>query len=115
MIETDIKSIPSYWLPAFFDPKSFLAALIQTRARIDEIPMRDLRNEYEVIDNYTNSVVHPDKNVKYLHGLYLEGADWDPARKLIVESTDLRRFVPFPAIRVRTTRSGESSGLAATP
>ncbi len=77
--------------------------------------MRDLRNEYEVLESYSNSVVHPDKNVKYLHGLYLEGADWDPARKLIVESTDLRRFVPFPAIRVRTTRSGESSGLAATP
>ena len=77
--------------------------------------MRDLRNEYEILDIYTNSVVHPDKNVKYLHGLYLEGADWDPNKKLIVESTDLRRFVPFPAIRVRTTRSGESSGLAATP
>ena len=38
----------------------------------------------------------------------------DISKKLIVESTDSKRFIPFPAIRVRTTRSGESSGLAAT-
>ena len=92
-----------------------MAALIQTRSRIDEIPIRDLRNEYEILEIYTNTIVHSDKNVRYLHGLYLEGADWDISKKLIVESTDSKRFIPFPAIRVRTTRSGESSGLAATP
>ena len=40
---------PSYWLPAFYDPKAFLTALMQTRARLDEIPLKELRNDFVLL------------------------------------------------------------------
>lgn len=33
IVENETTDLTSWWLPAFFDPKSFLTALIQTRAR----------------------------------------------------------------------------------
>ena len=82
----DAKNITSYWLPAFFDPRSFLTALMQARSRYEEIPMKDLRNDYELLD--TASVTEPckEKHAVFLHGLSLEGADWNWESKLLVET-----------------------------
>ena len=115
VVEADTAELPSFWLPAFFDPKSFLTALIQTRARLEGIPMKDLRNEYEILDIGKNEEPSTDKHVVYIHGLALEGADWDYARKLVVETARTERFVPFPAIAVHTLKLGEATGPAATP
>lgn len=109
VIDGDFKSIPSIWLPAFFDPKSFLAAQIQTRARGEEIPMKDLENEYKVMDFYKVDKPPAEAHCVYIHGLYLEGCDWDLNRKMLVEIADSRNYVQFPCIRVRTKRTFEES------
>ena len=113
IVDKGTKEVASFWLPAFFDPKSFLTALIQTRARLDEIPMKDLRNDYEVLDIGRNDAPPNEKHVHYIHGLSLEGADWDYNRKLIIETAKNERFVPFPALKVRTLKLGEAHGVAA--
>ena len=72
------KSKPSFWLPAFFDPKSFLQCLIQTKSRFEEIPMKDLRNDYQIMDYVKPQEEYPiEKDVTYIHGLILDGADWN--------------------------------------
>jgi hypothetical protein len=72
------KEIPSFWLPAFYDPKSFLTCLIQTRSRYEEIPMKDLRNDYEFLDHVKAHDSYPiERNVTYFYGLILDGADWN--------------------------------------
>lgn len=86
IVEKDTIELTSWWLPAFFDPKAFLTALIQTRARQEGIPMKDLRNEYEILDILRNETPATDKHVHYIHGLALEGADWDYGRKLLIET-----------------------------
>lgn len=56
--------------------------------------------------------IEPEKrqaNVIYIHGLHLEGADWDANKRLIVEIEDRRRFVPFPAFRVHTRKTSEKA------
>lgn len=40
--------VPSYWLPAFYSPKSFLNCFAQSRARNEEIPVDELFHQYEV-------------------------------------------------------------------
>lgn len=102
VVDTDLRAIPSYWLSAFYDPKSFLGCLIQTRARTEGIPMRELRNEYDILDMIRNTDITHEKNVYYLHGLSIEGAAWDFKSRTLVETTSDRRYLDFPAIRVRT-------------
>lgn len=36
----DIEKIPSFWLRAFFDPKSFLASFMQKKSRSERIPLK---------------------------------------------------------------------------
>lgn len=42
--------------------------------------MTEVRNEYEVLDTYEVKNPPSEKNVKIIHGLYLEGAEWDFGR-----------------------------------
>ena len=72
-MENGAKELPSYWLPAFFDPRSFLGALIQARARDEGIPMHDLKNEFDILDIARNEAPAAEKHVAYLHGVSLEG------------------------------------------
>jgi len=114
LVASDAKQMPSYWLPAFFDPKSFLTSLMQTRSRLEEVPLKDLRNEYEILEVYKAESAPTEKHVRHLHGLYLEGADWDHGRRQVVEMASTRRFFPFPGLRVRTRRLDDRAA-AATP
>jgi hypothetical protein len=77
--------------------------------------MHDLRNDFEVMDIQRNEEPSTEKHVHYLHGLTLDGAEWDPKRKLLVDSTSTARFSAFPAIRVRTVRTAESRAAMLTP
>lgn len=89
VVESDdgLESLRSIWLPAFYDPRSFLMSLRQTRARFEQIPMKELFNEYVPMDEYevTTKVEDRQDNVVYIHGLHLEGADWDANKLCIVE------------------------------
>lgn len=113
IVATDGKGTPSYWLPAFFDPRSFLTALMQARARYEEIPMKDLRNDYELLETASVSEPCKEKHTVHLHGLSLEGADWNWERRLLVETAQSTRFVAFPVVKVRTIQVGKA--YAATP
>ena len=112
VVANDGKAIASYWLPAFFDPRSFLTALMQARARYEEIPMKDLRNDYEVLEVASVSEPCKEKHAVHLHGLALEGADWNWERKLVVETTKSTRFVAFPVVKARTVHLGKASAAA---
>jgi len=39
--------------------------------------MKDLKNEYEIMKFYQMDQPTHEKNVKYVHGLAIEGAYWD--------------------------------------
>lgn len=75
--------------------------------------MKDLKNEFELLDTPSVSEPCKEKHAVYLHGLSLEGADWNWERKLLVETAQSTRFVAFPAVKVRTIQLGK--GYAATP
>lgn len=66
--------------------------------------MTEVRNEYQVLDEFEVTNPPTDKNIKVIHGLYLEGAEWDFGRGQLVDMKGTKRFTMFPAIRVKTYR-----------
>ena len=44
----------------------------------------------------------PEENHAFVYGLYLEGASWDPDRKLLVEARTTAFFENFPVVRITT-------------
>jgi len=56
-----------------------------------------------------------DPYTTYVHGMWLEGADWDIENKLLIETTKSERFIKFPAIRVRTVIKKKRSPKDVTP
>jgi hypothetical protein len=100
----------TYWLRAFYEPRALLRALLQTRARTEGIPLSELRNELEVLDD--SKPCAPEPHVVHLSGLALEGAEWEPRGKQLVDVTGSRRFSSFPGLRVKTVRVGRVPGLS---
>ena len=63
----------SVWLPGFFNPQSFLTAIMQSTARKQELPL----DKMCLITDVTNitcrdALANPPKEGVYVHGLYME-------------------------------------------
>lgn len=110
--QDSLTDVCSYWLPAFFSPQSFLGCLAQSRARNEEIPLDELLVQYEVQPFMAADAPCSQPHSVYMHGLWLEGADWDGRDRCLVETTKQTRFVQFPVIKLSIVLSSELSPAA---
>jgi len=62
-----------------------------------------------------NTELVQEKNTKYVHGLALEGADWDFNLQILRETTHPNRYLPFPTLKIKTKRVQDASGNVLTP
>ena len=63
----------SVWLPGFFNPQSFLTAIMQSTARKDELPLDKMCLISEVTNFMTrDNVAAAPKEGAYIHGLFME-------------------------------------------
>ena len=84
----------SVWLSGFFNPQSFLTAIMQSTARKNELPLDKMSLVCEVTKKNKEEVTAPPREGAYIHGLFMEGA----------------RYVrPSPLITVHMCVQGESS------
>lgn len=76
----------SFWLPAFFQPQSFLTAVLQTYARATGAPIDAMSFTMTVTDFALPEVIAtaPESGV-YVHGLWLEGAHWNGTARFLDE------------------------------
>jgi dynein heavy chain, axonemal len=88
-----LEEVSSYWLPAFYSPTSFLNCFAQNRARNEEIPVDDLLHQYEVQPFMSADSPCSQPHSIYMHGLWLEGADWESQDGCLVETTKKTRFI----------------------
>merc|ERR1719483_513417 len=71
-------SLPaSVWLPGFFNPQSFLTAIMQSTARKNELPLDKMSLVCEVTKKNKDQMQAPPRDGAYVHGLFMEGARWD--------------------------------------
>ncbi|XP_033613038.1 dynein heavy chain 11, axonemal [Fukomys damarensis] len=74
------------WLPGFFNPQSFLTAIMQSMARKNEWPLDRTCLTVDVTKKAKEDYSHPPREGAYLHGLSMEGARWDIQSGTIVEA-----------------------------
>ncbi|NWX50021.1 DYH9 protein, partial [Steatornis caripensis] len=71
-------SLPStVWLAGFFNPQSFLTAIMQSTARKNEWPLDKMTLQCDVTKKNREDFASPPREGAYVHGLFMEGARWD--------------------------------------
>ena len=74
---SDFNLPSSVWLPGFFNPQSFLTAIMQSTARKNELPLDKMSLACEVTKKNKEEMQAPPREGAYIHGLFMEGARWD--------------------------------------
>uniref|UniRef100_A0A669CGX6 Dynein axonemal heavy chain 17 n=1 Tax=Oreochromis niloticus TaxID=8128 RepID=A0A669CGX6_ORENI len=81
------------WLAGFFNPQSFLTAIMQAMARRNEWPLDSMCLQCDVTKKNREDFSSPPREGAYIHGLYMEGARWDTQTGLIVDAR-LKELTP---------------------
>ncbi|KAG8222094.1 hypothetical protein J437_LFUL000857 [Ladona fulva] len=91
----------SVWLAGFFNPQSFLTAIMQSTARRNELPLDKMCLQCDVTKKQKEDFSSAPREGAYVHGLFMEGARWDIQAGLIMESRLKELFPPMPVINIR--------------
>lgn len=72
---TDFALPTTVWLAGFFNPQSFLTAIMQSMARKNEWPLDRMCLSVEVTKKNREDMTAPPREGSYVHGLFMEGTD----------------------------------------
>ncbi|CAH2045643.1 unnamed protein product, partial [Iphiclides podalirius] len=97
----DFNLPPAVWLGGFFNPQSFLTAIMQQTARKNEWPLDKMCLNCDVTKKSRQDFNAPPREGANVHGLFMEGARWDTLTGGIVESHMMELFPLMPVIYVR--------------
>jgi len=105
------------WLPGFFNPQSFLTAIMQSTARKNELPLDKMCLVVEVTKKTKEEMTQPPKEGAYVHGLFMEGARWDINVNSIADSflKDLHPQMPVMFIKAVTQDKADQRCLYECP
>ncbi len=95
-------SMPScIWLAGFFNPQSFLTAIMQSMARKNEWPLDKMCLQCDVTKKNREDFGSPPREGAYVYGFFMEGARWDTQTGLIQEA-NLKELTPsIPVIFIK--------------
>ena len=105
------------WLPGFFNPQSFLTAIMQTTARKNEWPLDRMVLSVDVTKKSREEFTSAPREGSYIHGLFMEGARWDSNTGMIQESVmkDLTPQMPVMYIKAIPIDKRETKGVYECP
>jgi dynein heavy chain len=86
------------WLSGFFNPQSFLTAILQQQARKNEWPLDKVVVATEVTKKAPEEVDQPTKEGSYICGLTMEGARWDTGAASVSSSMPKEMFFTMPVL-----------------
>ncbi|XP_059474542.1 dynein beta chain, ciliary-like isoform X3 [Neocloeon triangulifer] len=99
---TDFVLPASVWLSGFFNPQSFLTAIMQSTARKNEWPLDKMCLHFEVTKKHREDVARTGpREGAFVHGLFMEGARWDSEASCIADSRLKELFPPMPVIAIK--------------
>eukprot|EP00058_Branchiostoma_floridae_P013849 XP_002599337.1 hypothetical protein BRAFLDRAFT_275161 [Branchiostoma floridae] len=98
---SDFNLPAAVWLGGFFNPQSFLTAIMQSMARKNEWPLDKMCLQCDVTKKNREDFSSPPREGSYIHGLFMEGARWDTQTGLIADSR-LKELTPnMPVIFIK--------------
>ncbi|KAL7641741.1 UNVERIFIED_CONTAM: hypothetical protein RMT77_007615 [Armadillidium vulgare] len=114
---SDFQLPSTVWLAGFFNPQSFLTAIMQSTARKYELPLDQMCLQCEVTKKVKEDLTSPPREGAYIHGLFLEGASWDIENSILVDSKlkDLYPQMPVFHIKAITQDKCESRNIYECP
>ncbi|XP_072155544.1 dynein beta chain, ciliary isoform X1 [Bemisia tabaci] len=98
---TDFVLPASVWLAGFFNPQSFLTAIMQSTARKSELPLDKMCLQCDVTKKQKEDFSGAPRDGAFVHGLFMEGARWDIQQGVIMESKLKELFPHMPVINIR--------------
>eukprot|EP01002_Notosolenus_urceolatus_P014073 NODE_521_length_2006_cov_628.376086_g416_i0.p1 GENE.NODE_521_length_2006_cov_628.376086_g416_i0~~NODE_521_length_2006_cov_628.376086_g416_i0.p1 ORF type:complete len:612 (+),score=199.54 NODE_521_length_2006_cov_628.376086_g416_i0:83-1837(+) len=96
-----------FWLSGFFFTHAFLTGILQNYARKQHFEIDTLRWDFKVLP--LKEYAEGPADGCYVHGLFLEGAGWNPERGVLAESKPGELFIPFPIIWLQPTKQSKDS------
>eukprot|EP00742_Colponemidia_sp_Colp-10_P004283 GILJ01004568.1.p1 GENE.GILJ01004568.1~~GILJ01004568.1.p1 ORF type:complete len:2868 (+),score=508.60 GILJ01004568.1:1-8604(+) len=102
-----------FWLSGFFFPQGFLTAVLQAHARKTLIAIDTLEFRCQVENIPSEHITSTPPSGVYIHGLFIQGAQWDLNNNSLSESVFGELFAPMPVIWLRPVsleepRSGQT-------
>ncbi|XP_075225795.1 dynein beta chain, ciliary-like [Lycorma delicatula] len=95
-------SLPSsVWLAGFFNPQSFLTAIMQSTARKNEWPLDKMCLQCDVTKKQREDFTAPPREGAYINSLYLEGARWDMQIGALADSKLKELFPMMPVVFIK--------------
>ncbi|XP_023561192.1 dynein heavy chain 9, axonemal [Octodon degus] len=89
------------WLTGFFNPQSFLTAIMQSTARKNEWPLDQMALQCDVMKKNKEELKSPPREGAYVHGLFMEGARWDTQAGIITEAKLKDLTPPMPVMFIK--------------
>ncbi|OCT60754.1 dynein heavy chain 9, axonemal isoform X2 [Xenopus laevis] len=111
-------ALPSaVWLAGFFNPQSFLTAIMQSMARKNEWPLDKMTLQCDVTKKNREDFSSPPREGAYVHGLFMEGARWDTQTGVIMDSRlkDLTPAMPVIFIKAVPVDKQETRNVYPCP
>ncbi|KAG8139084.1 hypothetical protein E2320_001860 [Naja naja] len=105
------------WLSGFFNPQSFLTAIMQTTARKNNWSLDKMCLTTDVTKKSREDYGHPPREGAYIFGLYMEGARWDIQAGVVAEARlkDLTPMLPVIFARAIPIERQETKHLYKCP
>lgn len=84
------------WLGGFFNPQSFLTAIMQAAAQRDSLELDKLVIVTDVSKRRADEIENASRDGAYVVGLFVEGARWDVSGGVLARSMPKEMFCPMP-------------------
>merc|ERR1719217_1076087 len=94
----DLMLPKAVWISGFFNPQSFLTAILQTQARKNEWALDQVIVSTEVTKKGPEEVEAASKDGSFIWGMYMEGARWDGAMGAVSNSAPKEMFCEMPVM-----------------
>jgi len=91
----------TFWISGFFFPQAFLTGTLQNYARKTQRPVDGINFTFHILDQSVSDIKERPADGVYIHGLFLEGARWDPESHSLVDSRPKELFTPMPPVWLR--------------
>ncbi|NXK90148.1 DYH17 protein, partial [Formicarius rufipectus] len=98
---TDFVLPATVWLAGFFNPQSFLTAIMQSTARKKQWPLDKMCLAVDVTKKTREDITFPPREGSYVHGLFMEGARWDVSSGSIADALLKELTATMPVILLR--------------
>ncbi|XP_064351341.1 dynein axonemal heavy chain 9 [Camelus dromedarius] len=103
------------WLTGFFNPQSFLTAIMQSTARKNGWPLDQVALQCDVTKRNREELRSPPREGAYVHGLFMEGARWDAQAGIIAEGKLKELAPPMPVMLLRAVPADKQDSRGVYP